>query len=167
MKNSKYNKNTLYVLNNDDIISELEMTKKFKSNNVVNERLELYKDFTINLLIYIYDTYLGNEYIKTEEDIKGHFNWCYKKVLSDFFDEEISFYENDELYKYFWNYYIDQFYTKPQIESQSYYERFWENIFEIKKNKNRSVLEVLLELYEIFDKSIQIKNKQNIDLISA
>ena len=164
---SGYNKSTLSVLNNDDIISEFEMAKKFKSNNVVNERLELYKDFTINLLIYVYDTYLGNEHIKTEHDIRGHFDWCYKKVLGEFFDEEISFYENDDLYNYFWSYYTNQFYSKPQPESKTYYERFWENIFEIKKNKNRSVLEVLLELYEIFDKSILIKNKQKINLISA
>ena len=69
-------------------IKELEMMKKFKSYNIIRERVEIYKDFTINLLYYIYDTYLGKDYIKTEKDMRGHFTWCYGKVLDEFYDEE-------------------------------------------------------------------------------
>lgn len=141
----------------DEEIKELEMTRKFKSYNVVRERVELYKDFTLNLLYYIHDTYLGVDYVKTEYDMRGHFTWCYRKVLIDFEKEGIFFYENEELYDYFYGYYYDQFYKKSKIESLPYYEKFWENIFEINKTKKRNIFEVLLELYEIFDKSITKK----------
>jgi hypothetical protein len=141
---------------NDGKLNELEMQKKFKSHNIIKERVELYKDFTINLLQYIYDTYFGKEYIKTKKDIEGHFNWCFGKVLEEFYDEEISFYENDELYDYFYGYYLDQFYSK-EPEPLSYYEKFWESIFEIKKIMKNNVFEVLVEIYEIFDKSITNK----------
>lgn len=150
---SGYVKNIL----TDEKVKEFEMVKKFKSHNIIKERVELYKDFTINLLYYINDTYLGKEYINTERDIEGHFNWCFGKVLSEFDEEEISFYGNDELYEYFLGYFLDQFYITKQPEALSHYEKFWENIFELRRNKNRKVFEVLLEIYEIFDKSINHK----------
>ena len=143
----------------DEDVKELEMTKKFKSYNVVRERVELYKDFTLNLLYYIHSTYLGKEYIKSDYDMRGHFTWCYRKVLEEFEEEEIVFFENVELYDYFLGYYSDQFYKKPNIETLSHYEKFWENIFEISKTKKRNIFEVLLELYEIFDKTIN-KNSE-------
>jgi hypothetical protein len=148
----------------DEKLKEFEMVKKFKSHNIIKERVELYKDFTINLLNYINDTYLGKEYIKTPHDIEGHFNWCYGKVLSEFDDEEISFYGNDELYDYFYGYFLDQFYQADHPEPLSHYEKFWENIFELRKNKNRKVFEVLLEVYEIFDKSINDKEMNENEL---
>ena len=159
MKNNKseYVKNLLI----DEKVKELEMVKKFKSHNIIKERVELYKDFTINLLHYIHDTYLGKEYIKTPHDIEGHFNWCYGKVLSEFDEEEISFYGNDELYDYFYGYFLDQYYETDNPEQISHYEKFWENIFELRKNKNRKVFEVLLEIYEIFDNSINQKETKN------
>lgn len=141
----------------DENIGEFEMNRRFKSHNVIRERVELYKDFTINLLNYIYDTYLGKEYLKSEYDIRGHFTWCYRKTLKDFEKEGIFFYENEELYDYFFLYYKDQFYGKKNPELLSFYENFWENIFDTKKTKKRNIFEVLLELYEIFDKSINKK----------
>ena len=131
--------------------------------NIIKDRIELYKDFTINLLFFIYKTYLGKEFIKNDTDIRGHFNWAYKKVLDEFEQEEISFYDNNDLYNYFYSYYLDQFYNRKEPYSLSFYENFWNNIFELKKNKNKKIFEILIEVYEIFDKSINIKeNKVNI-----
>ena len=144
----------------DEEIKELEMARKFKSYNVTRERVELFKDFTLNLLYYIYDTYLGSEYLKSEYDMRGHFTWCYRKVLDEFDEEGIMFHENEELYDYFYGYYVDQFYKSNKIETLSHYEKFWVNIFEIKKTKKRNIFEVLLELYEIFDKTITQKTEE-------
>lgn len=137
----------------DDNVKELELVRKFKSHGVVKERVELYKDFTINLIHYIYDSYLGREYINKEEDIIGHFNWAYSKVLNEFEDEGIDFYGNNVLYEYFYGYFYERFYHADRIPTFSQQEKFWNNIFEMDKNKDRKVFEVLLELYEIFDKS--------------
>jgi len=145
-------------INVQEYINEYEMTKKFKTNNIVIERVELYKDFIFNLLYYIYDTYLGTEYIKNEYDIRGHYTWCYRKVLKEFEEENIIFIDNEELYDYFYGYFLNQFYNKPEPETLSFYERFWENIFDIKNTtKKRNLFEVLLEMYELFDKSINKK----------
>ena len=144
----------------DENIKELEMVRKFKSYNVVRERVELYKDFTLNLLYYVHTTYFGKDYIKSEYDMRGHFTWCYRKVLEDFEKEGIYFHENEELYDYFYGYYEDQFYKTEKIEPIPHYEKFWENIFEIKKTKKRNIFEVLLELYEIFDQTITKKTEE-------
>lgn len=143
----------------DEEVKELEMNNKFKSYNVVRERVELYKDFTLNLLYHIHETYLGKEYVKSEFDIRGHFTWCYGKVLEEYDEEGISFFQNDQLYDYFYGYYTDQFYGKG-IETLSHYEKFWENIFDISKTKKRNIFEVLLELYEIFDSTINKKSEE-------
>ena len=151
-------------IHNDNSVKELEMMKKFKSYNIIRERVELYKDFTINLLNYIHNTYLGRDYINTEKQMREHFTWCYGKVLDEFYEEEISFYENNELFEYFYIYYLDQFYLKDVVDTISHHERFWENVFDIRKNKNRKVFEVLLELYEIFYYSLNTKHDKTPEL---
>jgi len=148
--------------NINDVLTELEVMKKLKSNNVLPERVELYRDFIVNLTNYIFDTYLGNEYISNDEDIEGHFKWCFYKVVSEFEDEEISFRENSELYQYFLLYFYNQFYKFDNVSSVNNYIKFWDQIFELKsgiKSKSKKTFEVLIELYEIFDKSLIMKNK--------
>ncbi|MFW5847587.1 MAG: hypothetical protein ACOCVF_01530 [bacterium] len=150
----------------DDMLKEYELMKKMKSHNIIRERVELYKDFTINLINYIYDTYLGNEYINKEDDIRGHFDWCYNKVLDEFLEEEINFHENNDLYYYFYQYFYTQFYEIDKEKPLENYIEFWENIFNIqKKNKNKRVFDILLELYEIFDISINYKIKEKEEFI--
>ena len=139
--------------------------KKMRLSHVKRERTETNKDFTINLLNTIYDTYLGSDYIKTKIDIEGHFNWCFGKVLENFFKEEIDYYENSELYNYFFSYFYDQFYIVKRVRPLSSYERFWNNVFNYKKNEDNSkIYEVLSELNTIFDKSYTKKTIE-IDLV--
>lgn len=157
-------KNWLYDSTDDDEVYELEIVRKFKSHNVIKERVELYKDFTINLLHYIYDTYLGSEYIRSNKDRRGHFAWAYGKVLAEFEDEGIDFYGNDDLFEYFFIYFSDQFYEMKEIQPLSYYIRFWNDIFDLSKNKQRKKFDVLLEIYEIFDQSLEMK-KINTEVI--
>ena len=140
----------------DEEVYELEIVRKFKSHNVIKERVELYKDFTINLLHYMYDSYLGSDFIKTEYDKRGHFAWAYGKVLEEFQEENISFYGNDDLFEYFYVYFTDQFYNKKKIETFTYYNKFWVDVFDVSKNKERKKFEVLLQIYEIFDDSLMI-----------
>ncbi|NJO59693.1 MAG: hypothetical protein HC836_15720 [Richelia sp. RM2_1_2] len=145
----------------DDIIKEFEIMKKLKTHNVIGERIELYRDFVVNLTFNIFDTYLGDDYISSEEEIKEHFSWCFHKVVSEFEEEDISFRDNSELYKYFYMYFYNQFYRAEKIPPISYFTRFWDTIFDVKpdaKTKKKKAFEVLLELYDIFDKSLSIKN---------
>ncbi len=130
---------------------------------IVKDRVEIYKDFALNLLYYIYHYYIDYESLHEDQDIYNHYNWCFNKVCDEFKKENIDFSKNDELRGYFFAYYYHQFYklmgTKNGNTSLAYYEKFWKNIFEIEKQKNRNIINILIEIYNIYDKSInQEKN---------
>jgi hypothetical protein len=150
----------IYFDDEDDSIKEYEILKKFKSHGILKERVELYRDFSLNLLYKIYDTYLGIEYIKTKKDAAGHYNWCFGKVLDEFDEQELDFYGNDELYDYFLEYYIDQFYSLRNQPKIHVHKKTWTEIFDYKKtNKKTNEFEVLVELYVIFDNSLEKKHR--------
>jgi predicted transcriptional regulator len=130
---------------------------------IVKDRVEIYKDFAINLLHYIYKYYIDSETLSEDTDIKNHFVWCFNKVCDEFKQENIDFSKNRELKEYFFAYYYHQFYkvmgNSNQDTSIEYYEKFWRNIFEIDKQKNKNIINILIEIYNIYDKSInQEKN---------
>lgn len=130
---------------------------------IVKDRVEIYKDFAMNLLYYINHYYIDYESIHEDVDIRNHYVWCFNKVCDEFKKEEIDFSTNEELKEYFYAYYYHQFYrakgNKNQDTSLQYYERFWKNIFEIDKQKNKNIINILIEIYNIYDKSInQEKN---------
>jgi hypothetical protein len=147
------------IKDDEDILNEFEMAKTLKMYNILNERIEIYKDFTINLLSYIYDTYLGKEYIYKESDIKGHFTWCFKKVVEEFELEEISFIDNEKLYDYFYNFYLDQFYLSDNNRPITHFMKFWDDIFDYKKDKKKKIFDILVEVYDIFNISLENKER--------
>lgn len=129
---------------------------------IVKDRVEIYKDFTINLLYYIIDYYLDKKTLSKDEDIRNHFNWCFNKVCDEFKKENIDFSDNKELNEYFYNFYVNQFY-KREVQNNNEelnlatYEKFWRNIFEIDKQKNTNIINTLIEIYNIFDTSIKLE----------
>ena len=130
---------------------------------IVMDRVELYKDFALNLLYYINEYYIDYQTINTDVDIRNHFNFCYNKVCDEFLLENIDFKKNKELREYFYTYYYHQFYlaqnNSKQDISLSYFEKFWNGIFEVEKQKNKNMINILIEAYNIFDRSInQEKN---------
>ncbi len=134
-------------------------TKKYI---IIKDRVEIYKDFAINLLYYIHKYYIDYESLHEDIDIHNHYVWCFNKVCDEFLKEEIDFRNNEELKEYFYTYYYHQFYKIQNINQDTtleYYEKFWRNIFEIDKQKNKNVINILIEIYNIYDKSInQEKN---------
>jgi hypothetical protein len=127
---------------------------------IVKDRVEIYRDFALNLLHYIYHYYIDRESLSEDQDIKNHFNWCFKKVCDEFMEEGIDFRNNKELNQYFFSYYYHQFYTINQDVSIKYFEKFWNEIFEIDRLKNKNIINILIEIYNIYDKSIN--NEKNI-----
>jgi len=126
--------------------------------NIVKDRVEIYKDFAINLLNYIHFYYIDKESLSTDVDIRNHYVWCFNKVCDEFLKEGLDFKNNIELKEYFYAYYYNQFYNIKnnvnQDTSLEYYEKFWKNIFEINKQKNKNIINILIEIYTIYDKSI-------------
>lgn len=138
------------------------MKNNIKKYIIIKDRVELYKDFTINLLNYIIYYYIDYESMNTDIEIKNHYNWCFNKVCDEFLLEGINFKDNNELREYFHTYFYHQFYNTQNNPNQdislSYYEKFWKNIFEIDKQINKNIINILIECYIIFDKSV---NKNN------
>lgn len=132
---------------------------------IIKDRIEIYKDFTINLLYYINEFYLDKETLNLDEDIKNHYNWCFNKVCAEFKLEEIDFSDNDKLREYYYGYFYNQYYKLEQTFPITHYVDFWENIFDVDehKNKNKNILNVLVEIYQIFDTSIT-KEKNILEL---
>jgi len=126
---------------------------------IIKDRVEIYKDFALNLLYYIHNYYIDKESLKEDNDIYNHYSWCYKKVCDEFEKENINFLNNVELKRYFFDYYYNQFYKikNNQDSSLTYYEKFWRNIFEIDKQKNKNIINILIEIYNIYDNSINTK----------
>jgi hypothetical protein len=127
---------------------------------IVKDRVEIYKDFTINLLNYIFDFYLDPDTLSADQDIQNHFNWCFNKVCAEFKEEGLDFSKNEKLRDYFFKFFYYQFYRREnQNLTLKYYDKFWRNIFEIDKQKNKNTINSMIELYNIFDTSInQEKN---------
>jgi len=123
---------------------------------IIKDRVEIYRDFALNLLYYIHNYYIDKETLSADEDIRNHYSWCFKKVCDEFKEEELDFSNNKEMKEYFYMYYYNQFYkaNKNQDTSIGYFDKFWRNIFEIDKQKNKNIINILIEIYNICDKSV-------------
>jgi hypothetical protein len=136
--------------------------EKIGKNNIIiiKDRVEIYKDFALSLLYYINKYYIDRETLNNDVDIFNHFKWCYNKVCDEFKLEGLDFTTNNELIKYYYKYYYHQYYmvNNNQDNSLATYEKFWINIFDFNKQKNRNIINILIEIYNINDKSISINN---------
>ena len=132
---------------------------EYKNIKMIKDRLKLFLDFTTTLLMIIENYYLDQTTLGSDRDIKNHFNFCYNKVCESFVNEEINFMDNLELRRFFYDYYYDNLYTSPLYTDTIYkgFSIFWLRIFRIENNKTQSTLEFLIELYEIFNETIEEK----------
>lgn len=146
------------TLKEKEIFNEYQTMKQLKLNNIIKERVELYRDFVVNLIYYIHTSYLGKEYIKTTEDIMGHYNWAFNKVLLDFEKEDVIFGDTDELREYFFEYFKTRFYTVDKIPTQKTFISFWDEIFQIKNTKEKALFNALVDIYKLFDDALNSKN---------
>lgn len=125
-------------------------------------RIDIFLDFIINLTNYVVFYYVDG--INSEKDIRSHYDWCFDKTCDDFFLEDLFFYDNTELREYFYNYFKNQFYMTQDNNKYNktieYYTSFWVQIFNIKQKMTNNKVKVLVELYGIFNKSVN--NKKSI-----
>ncbi len=137
-----------------------EMTLLYKANNINYDKCNLYYDFIITLNRKIYNTFLGDDVINCSEDIKNHFDWCFNHIIKNFSKEGIIFMEVDILKEYFFNFYVELFYNTPNKKDiLEKLDKFPNMSFDYYRLKTRSDMDVLLELYRIFEKSLDFKLK--------
>jgi hypothetical protein len=152
----KYNKDSFlgYIKNT---MSTDDMMLIYKDNNIKQERCELYGDFALSLVITILDTYMGDDVTNLDDQFK-HFEWSWKRTIANFIEEGLDF-ESDLLYNYFLEFMVEVYYELPDkdnIQIDGKICKLWADIFDFHKNKTNSDLDALIEIYEIFTKSLKI-----------
>ena len=137
-----------------------EMQLLYKANNIIYDKCELYYDFILTLNHVVVDTFLGDDVINSTEDIKNHFNWCIEKVLGNFKKEKIIFSNTLDIKEYFYNFYIELFYNQGEKKDCiDKLNKLGDLSFIYGRTKTRSDMDVLLELYRLFEKSLNFKLK--------
>lgn len=137
-----------------------EMNLLYKANNIKYDKCELYYDFIITLNKLVVETFLGDDVINGEEDIKNHFSWCVDTVLNNFKSENIIFDDTNNLSNYFYYFYIELFYNvNNKNDILEKLNKLPTLSFDYNRIKTRSDMDVLLELYRLFEKSLDFKLK--------
>jgi hypothetical protein len=136
-------------------IQDNKLLKEIKAHNVLLERVQLYHEFIVNLTYYLYDTYLGAESIVTSQDMEGHFNWGYNKVIKEFKEEGIDFSTNADVKEFFAKYFVANLYNGSPANVDSVLTQ-WKEIFTLRPEKSETEFQLLLEIYERFDTTFGI-----------
>lgn len=125
-----------------------------RTYNISREKMELFHDFLISLHELIDSTYLGSKFIK-EKDEKIHFTWCWDKTINNFTKERIFFKERGTHYEYFWVLFFEAFYITQSKGNESRVYNYFYTLFDLNNIKTRSELDVLLEIYKIFEQNLK------------
>jgi hypothetical protein len=141
-------------------LTKEEMTLLYKANNVKYDKCVLYYDFIKSLNLLIVDTYLGDDVVLTDEDKKKHYLWCFNMIVGNFGEENILFDDTDDLKFYFYHFYSELFYPEEDKEDIITKLNNLPNLsFDYNRVKTRSDMDLLIELYKIFEKSLNYKLK--------
>jgi hypothetical protein len=138
-----------------------EMQLLYKAHDINYDKCDLYYDFILSLNRMVVSTFLGDDVINTETDIKNHYKWCVKEVINNFKDENIIFKDTDNIEEYFYYFYIEIFYNDPHKKDViTKLDKLAFLSFDYNRVKTRSDMDVLLELYRYFEKSLDFKIKK-------
>jgi hypothetical protein len=146
-------KNFAYVNN---LMSKESISLIYDANNVKYDKCQLYGDFVMSLIKLIYSTYLGDD-VTDEEDRKKHFEWCWKKNVSNFEKEGI-YIDSYKLSEYFFEFmflvfYLDDDKDNEKIKEMDY--KLWTEVFDCNKLKTNSEVDAFIEIYNLFEKSVK------------
>lgn len=135
----------------------------FSVNNMIYEKIELYGDVFKSLNYIIVDTYMGDstkesfetKISMTDEDNNSHFDWCWKKMINNFYLENVTIVVDGEHKDYLKSFYMDTFYNQTEKSVKDSIPRFLNEIFNIFKPFSKSDLDMITELYKLMEKNVQ------------
>jgi hypothetical protein len=141
-----------------DPLTYEQMNLLYKANDIKYEKCNLYYDIIKSLNKLVVDTYLGDEYIRNENEKIEHFNWCFNKVLDNLKKEKIIFDNTNDIKDYFFFFYDELFY-KDKEKNTDKIDNLPELSFSYYRLKSRSDIDIMVELYKMFEKSLNEKLK--------
>jgi hypothetical protein len=127
----------------------------FKTHNVNREKTELFSDYIISFSELLENTFMGCELYENDLDKKNHFTWCWDKIIDNFSKEKIIFKNRGNCYEYFWNFFLEAFYFAEIEKKQHNIKNYFQKLFDFEYRKTRSELDVLTEIYKLFDQNLK------------
>ena len=127
----------------------------YRAHNISREKINLFHDFLISLYDLVDETYLGVDFIKTDEEQKQHYTWCWDKTIENFNQERIYFKERGSCYEYFWNFFLEAYYYNHLENKQPKIKDYFNMLFEFVVKKSRAELDILTEIYKLFDQNLK------------
>ena len=104
------------------------------------------------------DTYMGDKFTTPEQRVE-HFKWCWNATMLDLANENIHLNNTKDLYNYFEIFMLDTFYLatdKGDIENtKDNLTKLWKYILSYSTNKTRSDVDTFLEVYKMFEKTLE------------
>ena len=134
-------------------VAQKDLNIWFKANDIVQEKSELFFYFIKSLYILVDKTYLGSDVIKDEES-KNHFLWCWNRVISNLEKENIKFDKEGTHFEYFWNFFLESFYSNDNTLVIDRVDKFFSTLFVINDPKTKSELDIYTELYKTLDNNL-------------
>jgi hypothetical protein len=142
-----------------------DVEKWFKGNNILNEKLELFSDFSHSLNLLIVETYLGQQdspnetkIVMSDDDNSKHFEWCWDKTVNNFLKEDLNFENRGEHFDYFKSFFDEIFYTQKDDKIRKSITNFFTDLFDINKPFTKSDLDMVSTIYKILDKHLSKKS---------
>jgi len=135
-------------------IPEKELQLWFKANDILFEKSELFFYFIKSLYLNIEKTHLGHDVIITQEEKTNHFDWCWKKTIESFEQEEIFFNEEGTHKEYFMDFFNESFYNEDKLPALNNPTNFFDSLFSLANKKTKSELDIFTEIYKTMDKNL-------------
>jgi len=127
----------------------------YRAYNISREKIELFQDFLISLYELVDETYLGPDVFESIENQRGHFSWCWDKVINNFDKEKIYFKEVGTHKEYFFNFFINAYYIIKLEGETTRIPQYFDKIFNFEHKKSRTELDMLTEVYKMLDSSLK------------
>lgn len=132
-----------------------QMNNIFKNKNIDAEVAILYRDIIITVMDTVFTTYLGDDITDTPNQ-KKHFIWAWEDTKKKFAKEGYDISEDEELISYFYDFISDVYYDNSDkgIGIEYNLKKLWYYLFNPVKEKSQSDIDVFIEIYDMFSKSI-------------
>ena len=143
--------------------TEFDITGKYKHQidiwyrtySINRDKIILFYDFLSSLHTLIDETFLGVDVLYKEVDQRGHFDWCWNKIIENFNKERIFFKDKGNHYEYFWNFFFEAYYLSKIDEKETRISEYFYKLFDFRYVKSRSELDILTEVYKLFEQNLK------------
>lgn len=132
----------------------------FNIHNMNFEKIELCGDIFRTLYEVVNDTYLGSEDLETKinlsnEDNISHFEWCWDLTIENLRKENILIRKEGQHKDYMKSFFLDTYYDLGDKNIKLAIPNFIDDVFSLDKPFTKSDLDILTELYTLFEKNIE------------